>query len=179
MSDIPVWLLDIDGVINACTRKPDTSVWPADVWEAKKVNGFPILCARPALDFITAVHKEGRAEVRWHTTWQKDSALIEQAYGLPSLPVQDCPEFAGRYGNDAWFKLPAAERVVMKEGRDLIWTDDDLVLCNHGDEWVTLEYMKDERRVLTIAPHDTTGLTPKHLRQIAEFLGTQYPAVAS
>lgn len=171
MSAIPVWLLDIDGVINACTRKPDTSVWPADAWEAKKVNGYPILCARPVLDFIVAVHKDGRAEVRWHTTWQKDAALIEQAFGLPSLPVQDCPEFNTRYEIDHWFKLPAAERVVMKEGRELIWTDDDLGYCKGGDDWVTLQYMKDERRVLTIAPHDNTGLTPKHLHRIDEFLG--------
>jgi len=172
VSEVPVWLLDIDGVINACTRKPDPNVWPKDAWRSQKVNGFPITCAVPVLDFIHRIHREGVAEIRWHTTWQKDSALIEQAFGLPHLPVQDCPEFDTRYASDRWFKLPAAERVVMKDGRDLIWTDDDLGYCKGGDDWVTLEYMREERRILTIAPSDNTGLTPKHLRRIDEFLGS-------
>ena len=133
---------------------------------------LPITCAVPVLDFIHRIHREGVAEIRWHTTWQKDSALIEQAFGLPHLPVQDCPEFDTRYASDRWFKLPAAERVVMKDGRDLIWTDDDLGYCKGGDDWVTLEYMREERRILTIAPSDNTGLTPKHLRSIDEFLGS-------
>jgi hypothetical protein len=169
---IPVWLLDIDGVINACTRNPDKNVWPADQWRRDQVNGYPILIAQPVLDFITRVHEEERAEIRWHTTWQKDAVLIEKAFGLPSLPVQDCPEFADRrYDRDRWFKLPAAERVVMQEGRALVWTDDDIEYSISGKDAGALGVMRQAQRILAISPSDMTGLTPKHLRLIDEFLG--------
>jgi len=168
---IPVWLLDIDGVINACTRNPDKNVWPADQWRRDRVNGYPILVAQPVLDFVTRVHKDGLAEVRWHTTWQKDAALIEEAFGLPSLPVQDCPEFATAHTSERWWKLPAAERLVMEEGRALVWTDDDIDYSISGKDAGALGVMRQAQRILAISPSDMTGLTPKHLRQIDEFLG--------
>lgn len=171
---IPVWLLDIDGVVNACTRKPDRNVWPLDQWRSVRVavgdHSLPVLAAQPVVDFIRRVHEEGQAEIRWHTTWQKDAACIEAALGMPSLPVQDCPEFTDRHLRDAWFKLAAAERVVMEEGRSLIWTDDDLGWELRG-AGRTIDLLREVAPILTISPDDRTGLTPKHLRLIAEFVG--------
>jgi hypothetical protein len=168
---IPVWLLDVDGVINACTLRPDPNVWPEDQWRREKVHGFWITAAQPVLDFITRVHKDGLAEIRWHTTWQRDAALIEEAFGLPPLPVQDCPEFATAHTSERWWKLPAAERVVMEEGRALVWTDDDIDYSISGKDAGALGVMRQARRILAISPSDRTGLTPKHLRRIDEFLG--------
>lgn len=175
---IPVWLLDIDGVVNACTRNPDPTVWPVDRWKRERVHGFWILAAQPVLDFIIRAHGDGRAEIRWHTTWQKDAALIEEAFGLPSLPVQECPEFETAHTSERWWKLPAAERVVMEECRALVWTDDDITWSVCGKDAGALGRMRQAHRVLTISPSDATGLTQKHLRQIAEFLGKESLAVA-
>lgn len=173
MTDRPVWLLDIDGVVNACTKKPDRNVWPADQWIRghAEANGhrWPILFARPVAAFLREVHESGRAEIRWHTTWQHEAAHVAELLDLPEFPVQDAPEFTARTGE--WWKLPAALRVVEDEHRPLVWTDDDA-----GDPW---DLPRGDRArlaaaapTLIVAPSHTTGLTPKHLRQIDEFLDT-------
>lgn len=173
----PVWLLDIDGVINACTPKPDPNVWPRNQWCRQEVNGFDILAAQPVLDFITEVHTGSHAEIRWHTTWQHDAQKVADAFNLPTLPVQDCPEFATRHATDLWFKLPAAERVVMQEARALVWTDDDISYAR-SSEMAAFNLMRQGQRILTICPSPYTGLTPKHLRLIREFLNMPAPAAA-
>jgi hypothetical protein len=178
----PVWLLDVDGVVNAISRKPDRSVWPADQWITGTANAdgtdWPILAARPVIDFIRQVHGSGRAEVRWHTTWQRDAANLAKLLDLPEFEVQDCPEFATRRQSlgglsptavrAAWWKLPAAERVVGGEGRALVWTDDDAA-------WPVMprEAAADLARcapTLIVTPQTHLGLTGKHLRKISDFL---------
>jgi|SRR5690242_3889824 len=182
----PVWLLDVDGVVNACTRNPDRSVWPADAWvrtEAKGVgHRWPILVAQPVVDFIRRIHEEGRAEIRWHTTWQHDAQNLAKVLGLPEFPVQDAPEYSAWFGvrdrRDDWWKLPAAERVVGVEGRALVWTDDDLRFPTPA-EGRAIDALRQAGRVLMISPNDRTGLTPKHLRQIDEFLSIHAAAQAA
>lgn len=184
MNDKPVWLLDIDGVINAIGRKPDPSVWPRDLWTARTVAALPILVAEPVLQFIRDVHASGLAEIRWHTTWQNDAVhVFAPEFNLPELPVHHCPEFhagsvAARGGSslggpETWWKLPAALRVVHEEGRRLIWTDDDLEMERwraYGLGGLSIGLTGSAR--LLISPQDRLGLTPKHLRQIAEFIGS-------
>lgn len=183
----PVWLLDVDGVINACTRKPDRNVWAADQWKTSKATAndreWPITWSTAVVDFIREAHESGRAEVRWHTTWQHEAQAIADLTGLPKFDVADAPEFLeheqrssaseaerireGR-ARPAWWKLPAAERVVRDEGRPLIWTDDDIT-------WSLHSYDKDKglrahAPALLVSPHVQTGLTRKQLRQISDFL---------
>lgn len=172
---IPVWLLDIDGVVNACSKKPDRNVWPADQWIHTKVtvnsHSWPVLVARPVVEFIRRVYEDGLAEIRWHTTWQHDAAALEKAVDLPHLAVQDCPEYETRHEIAGWFKLPAAERVVMHECRALVWTDDDLTWELRRPAGRAFEMLRQAARILTVSPSEQTGLTPKHLHQIGEFLG--------
>lgn len=188
----PVWLLDIDGVINACTKKPDRNVWSADDWQFGKAKGgdheWPIWWSRQVVDFIRNVHESDLAEIRWHTTWQKDAAALEALVGLPSFPVADAPEYFESGSAEAaaairedrartWWKLPAAERVVREERRPLIWTDDDIT-------WSLARYDKDAglrayAPVLLISPQETLGLTKKQLRQISDFLAHQRLAMAA
>jgi len=92
----PVWLLDVDGVINAATIKPPTYVWPADAWIKTKVLGLTVHVAQPVLDFIREVHELGRVEIRWHTTWQLDAPAFGEVLGLPTFPVADAPEWGDR-----------------------------------------------------------------------------------
>lgn len=178
----PVWLLDVDGVLNAISKEPDGAVWPKNKWvtaTARSGNAnWPILAAQPVLDFIARTHTSGRAEVRWHTTWQHDALALGKLLGLPEFAVQDCPEFyrerqltggaAPVTVRGSWWKLPAAERVLGEEGRPLIWTDDDI-------RW-EIELLGRDRNlrrlgpVLTITPPQHVGLTPKHLRLIDEFI---------
>lgn len=176
---IPVWLLDVDGVINAAgLGKPPTFAWPADQWTDRHVitmggHKLRIRTARPVLDFICEVHEQGRAEIRWHTTWQEDAQTLAVQLGLPEFPVQDAPEYKAFMGKGVkgWWKRPAAER-ILDEGRALVWTDDDIT-------WSLGRRGEDELRtrgpVLLVSPSEQTGLLPKHLRQIGDFLDL-YPA---
>jgi hypothetical protein len=170
----PVWLLDIDGVVNACVPKPDSSVWPADTWRLATVHGFPILVASPVVEFIRRVHDSGRADIRWHTTWQHNAQLVADEFGLPELPVAEAPEFVLRsydpalHGRDtAWWKRATAERVLTDEKRPLIWTDDDITRSLEPSDRAEIRALGP---ALLISPSDRTGLTPKHLHRIETFL---------
>lgn len=177
---IPVWLLDVDGVINAAVLKPNTSAWPRDEWIATKVVAddcpYPFMVARPVLDLIREVHAGGFAEIRWHTTWRHDTLALEAALDLPHLAVQEAPEFARR-GSGRWWKLPAVERVLMHECRDLLWTDDDITWeLRSGHPARTdgvIELLRQVARIELISPDTQTGLCQRHIRKIREFLNME------
>jgi hypothetical protein len=176
---IPVWLLDVDGVLNACSKKPDRNVWPKDQWVAGRASDgrreWPILFSRPVADFIRQVHEQGRAEIRWHTTWQQDASAVGKLLDLPDFPVQDSPEWGEHISgghikrhDDTWWKIGAALRVVEEEKRPLVWTDDD---CNAFSlPRATRERICAAMPTLIVCPSDTAGLSPKNLRVIDEFL---------
>lgn len=183
---VPVWLLDVDGVVNAATKKPDPNVWPADDWVQGRASddkrSWPITYARPVAAFIREVHEQGRAEIRWHTTWQEWAHAVSRLLGLPEFPIQEAPEWAEflvgdrvKLHDDEWWKIGAALRVVEEEKRPLLWTDDD------ADSVWNLPYDVRTRIVtaqptLIVAPAPETGLCRRHLRQIDEFLTEHAPA---
>jgi hypothetical protein len=169
----PVWLLDIDGVVNALARGPVRGSWPSADWAQHVVHAdipgsgrmvLPIFVAQPVLDFVTAVHASGAAEVIWHSTW-REAAVSDLApvLGLPRLEVSVAPEWTAR-PRDVWWKLPAAQRVVAADRR-LVWTDDDIAVV--PDQVADLAARAD---TLLISPDPRTGLTAEHLAAIADFL---------
>lgn len=171
--DRPLWLLDIDGVVNALATAPVPEIWPEHDWVQRLViteipdrgrMTLPILAARPVLDFVADVHRRGRVEIRWHSTWRTAAVTaFAPALGLPStIPISVAPEWTDRPVLQ-WWKLGAAERAVAA-GRTLIWTDDDLRV--YTDEAERLASPGN----LLIAPHGDTGLTPDDLHRIATFL---------
>lgn len=164
----PVWLLDIDGVINAVAKKPDINTWPRETWHSVDVvasDGFayPILYSTGVTDFIREMSQ--RVDIRWHTTWQVDALSLGEKLGLPVFPVASAPEFrsvAVRFSS-VWWKIGAAERVVFDEERKLIWTDDDL-----WSEARNVEHIATNNCL--VAPPTNTGLLKKHLNHILEWL---------
>jgi hypothetical protein len=180
MNRPPVWLLDIDGVVNAISVDPHPAVWPADRWVRAKATcagvEWPLLAAGPVLDFVRRAHLAGLAEIRWHTTWQHEAADVSRALDLPEFPVQPAPEFRSIHAvggaapvGATWWKLPAAQRVVADEGRALVWTDDDAEIQLDG--WTGEEQaLRRTRSVLIVAPRTQVGLTPDDLLAIDAFL---------
>jgi hypothetical protein len=166
----PLWLLDIDGVINACNRHRPIGTWPGyDNWIKKNVvnsqGSWPILAAKPVLDFITYVHDSGLAEIRWHTTWQEEALDFGDQFGLPTFNIQPCPE-AVKNGTMYWWKFPAVQR-ELSVGRRVLWTDDD----------ITIRLTPTSRRLLEVStqlkmivPKTHTGLSPDNLVDITYFL---------
>jgi len=178
---MPVWLLDIDGVINAAVgpKRPPTHAWPASEWIDTSADGIDrgrvrtrtwrILAARPVLDLIRSVHEQGRAEIRWHTTWQETAREVATALDLPEFAVQDAPEFyqlEEELRRDRWWKLPAVWR-VLAEGRRVLWTDDDASTDLTTAQKATLAAAGCH----VVSPDPMTGLCKRHLREIDEFLG--------
>ncbi len=172
-NDVPVWLLDIDGVINAVAREPVPGSWPADQWVRVLVPAqlpelgamvFPILAARPVLEFVSETVRTRTAQVYWHSTW-REAAVTDLApvLGLPDIPVSDAPEWDDR-PQDLWWKLPAARRVV-GSGRRLVWTDDDIAEFPSD-----VEDLRRRQDTLLISPPRSIGLGPTDLRRITTFL---------
>jgi hypothetical protein len=168
----PVWLLDIDGVVNALARGPVPDSFPPDDWRQYVVEAdipgmgrmlLPILVAQPVVEFIREVYESGRAEVRWHSTW-RTAAMTDLAptLGLPGIPISIAPEWTQR--PPGWWKLPAAQR-VLASGRRLVWTDDDI------DEYLDdVSATMREPSALLISPDPVTGLTQRDLDRITAFL---------
>jgi hypothetical protein len=175
----PVWLLDIDGVVNALARGPVDGSWPAENWVQRVVTAdipntgrtvLPIFAARPVLDFITRVVASGVADVVWHSTWRAAAVTdLAPTLNLPAIPISIAPEWTQR-PERTWWKLPAAQRVVAS-GRRLVWTDDDIAAL--PEQVADLEGRAD---TLLISPDPNTGLTADHLAAIAQFVGLETAA---
>lgn len=189
-TQIPLLLLDVDGVVNAIrgggNRRPwpPARVWPATDWWQLRVRAgdegtYPITVANPVLDMLHTIHDLRLAEIRWHTSWQEHAARdLAPVLGLPEFPVQDrhgavvsyplTPprRWADRDRDEVWWKLPAAIQVVT-EGRGLVWLDDDLRTYRSQVEASPIAQHPDR---LLIAPLEGEGLTPRHLARITEHL---------
>jgi len=172
-ANVPVWLLDIDGVINATYRgtEPPTQVWRRDQWKTTRVNGWQIHVAQPVVDFITEVWEKRRAEIRWHTTWQDEANKLGAALGLPHFWVQESTNEFENQGDyllrGQWWKLPAVWRVKNLEKRSVIWTDDEIVDLSRAQQ----DSLLVGGKALLIAPTASYGLTKRQLARIGEFVG--------
>ncbi|GIF37893.1 hypothetical protein [Actinoplanes xinjiangensis] len=162
---IPVWLLDVDGVLNAYragwwhSRPTLVQAWSEADAYSYRIRYEPRLVAA-----VRTVHEQGLAEVTWCTTWCSDADAIEDALGLPALPRAFTAPVKGAEACAA--KIDAARRVVAA-GRPLVWTDDAEV-GHHADEcaaWTAAG------KALTIAPDESRGLRPGDVRRIRAYLG--------
>jgi hypothetical protein len=167
----PVWLLDIDGVINHFSAGKAREQWQetrsrnAHVEAADGVS-YAIRAMEAMLRGIRTMHRAGLVEIRWHTTWQKDAHKVADAMGLPRFPIADAPEYGWpRYRNTGTWKYPAALRVVAEEKRRLIWTDDDMVWFTERE----LSRLHCDGRALLIPVNGQTGLTPQNLTDIEAY----------
>ncbi|MFI1992424.1 hypothetical protein [Actinoplanes sp. NPDC020271] len=160
---VPVWLLDVDGVVNAYRAGWYGAPRVVQVHSAADAYDYRIRYEPRLVRAIHRIHVRGRAEVTWCSTWCSDAAGLEQAFGLPELPRAFDEPVTGPAASQA--KLAAARRVIAS-GRRLVWTDDveiDLhaAVCA---PWVATG------RALLISPNATRGLRSRHLRRIEQFL---------
>lgn len=169
-TNIPIWLLDFDGVLNVIAANAQENIWPLESWSFNTVIGgtrpWPVLTARPVLDFIRRVHAQKLAEIRWHSTWRGYIRNAETTLDLPEFPITEAPEFEDKK-HRGWWKIPTAARVVLVENRRLLWTDDDLTPYNINS---SSHLWQLDKKSLLITPKTHHGLTPKNLEHIEEFL---------
>ncbi|HYN94711.1 MAG TPA: hypothetical protein VES42_12755 [Pilimelia sp.] len=158
MIDRPVWLLDVDGVINV--RRPGWGAARDGTAHSAGVT-YRLRWAPALIERICAVHRAG-VDIRWCTTWCADADQLERLFGLPRLDRAWSVEL-GRAAAAA-AKLAAA-RQVLAGGRRLIWTDDAEVPTRGAVH----DELTGAGRALLIAPSRRRGLRPEHLAAIEAF----------
>lgn len=175
MSDVD-WLLDIDGVINRASWTVPEGAF--ETWIEHRVTdlstgrSFRIRMAAEVIEFINEVHASRKANIIWHTTWQRSANEVAKAFGLPhNLPILDAPEFERWDHQNAhgWWKMQAGVRNItaaVEAGRRVIWTDDDLDFSHLRELRVDF----DMAELMVIAPDSAVGLTQEHLDAMWAFL---------
>lgn len=162
----PVWLLDVDGVINV--RRP---MWGpqlgrgvARTVEAQGAVDWPIRWAPALIARIRRLAAAGVVEVRWCTTWCPDADVLERLFDLPAFGrALTAAELDAAEDTDP-VKLAAARR-VLAERRRLVWTDDTAVPASGP----SAAELTAGGRGLLIRPHPRRGLRPRDLDRIEAF----------
>jgi hypothetical protein len=163
-TELPIWLLDVDGVVNA---------WDAGWGEPQRVQkvmsksagrSFNLHWAPELIARIQQIQRDGLAEIRWCTTWCPDAGVLENLWQLPALPrAWESRPLNGRAA--AMAKLGAACQ-VLAEKRRLVWTDDGEA-PESGELYDRLTF---DGQALLIAPDHRRGLQPEDLDRIEAFV---------
>jgi hypothetical protein len=160
----PVWLLDVDGVLNATRPAGDGPPRWQEVWSESDQIAYPLRWSPTLIDRIRDLHLDGKVELRWCTTWCPDADELEHLWRLPRLERSLTADPMPR-GPDCWPLKLAAAHEVLADDRRLIWTDDE-ALPRSGparDELVA------GGLALLIAPNPAHGLRPEDLDRIEAF----------
>jgi len=161
----PIWLLDVDGVLNALDKR--SKDWPH--YETPVCRGYVIRYAPALIERMDALVAADKVEIVWLTTWWDNIIHLPFTnwHGYRVANTEDeynaFRKFSGSYD---WWKRPVAQRLYTP-GQKMIWTDDDLAFDRVSVEWVKSVYPD----VLGISPNTNHGLTPAHLDTIEAFLG--------
>ena len=159
----PVWLLDVDGVINA--NRPGWSAAPHQATVAASGTTWRMRWEPRLATAIRETHLSGAAEVRWATSWVSYPDELERVFRLPTLPLAFTDE---AYRGITEAKINAALHVVETENRPLIWTDDE-VIPTDGPIYDRLHAAGVP--LLLIAPKANRGLRADDIDTITMFLG--------
>jgi hypothetical protein len=146
-----VWLLDVDGVLNA--TRAGWSAQPKSGWAYANGNSWRMRWSPQLIERIRKIHRTAHVEILWATTWVGYTSQLENLFKLPALLS------AGSTGMGWGEKLAAAE-AVLASGNRLIWTDDEAI----PREW------ESSKNQLIIRPRSNRGLRPEHLDTIEKFV---------
>lgn len=162
--DTPVWLLDVDGVINV--SKPRWHEQPRSGYAYAEGHGYKMRWAPTLVRRIEELRSTGLVELRWCTTWCYWADQLEYLWGWPHV----ARAFTGTETHPELVRIAKhdAARAVVGEGRRLIWTD-DVEVPTEGDLYDDLTFVGRRNGVLLIKPDGRYGLTPAHLELIERF----------
>lgn len=167
----PVWLLDVDGVVNVARPVWHEQPQHQHVWSPTDQVAYQMRWAPELIDRVRSLHVDGKVELRWCTTWCLDADVLEELWDLPRLERSLTADPMPR-GADCWPLKLAAAQGVLADGRRLIWTDDD-ALPKPGP-------VRDELLAgglaLLLAPKPHRGLRPEDLDRIESFAALSQPS---
>jgi hypothetical protein len=162
---VPVWLLDVDGVLNA--NRPGWGAPPRQGSATFEGQAFQMRWAARLMLDLARLHHDRVVEFRWATTWVDQIDQIETLFRLPAFPVAFSGLPLGPQSKTPAFKAKAALEVVETERRPLIWTDDDAIPAGGP---LLRRLQASGQPLLLIAPDPRRGLQPTHLKAVTEFL---------
>lgn len=157
----PIWLLDVDGVVNA--DKPGWGAAPRVGLIPETNTTYKIRWAPALIKRIRDLNRAHRVTIRWCSTWCSEIDQLERLFGLPHLERAWTHPIGTIAATHA--KLQAARDVLARD-HPLIWTDDEAVPTNGS----LLEELTRHGNALLIAPQMNRGLQPEHLDQIERFI---------
>lgn len=168
-TDVPVWLLDVDGVLNAFSR-PGWSAPPARGDAYADGLQFTLRWAPALLTEVRGLLASDTVEVRWATSWVSYIDQITRTMSLPELPLAfTLPAELTAATSALHDATVAAKRRaaldVVGSGRRLLWTDDDAI-WPPGPERTYLE----GAGALLIVPDARRGLQPDDLDAIRAWI---------
>lgn len=172
----PIWFLDVDGVINACSKISNIHYSQFPRWEETIVNGYTIRYSPDVIDFINRM--SDRVEIRWLTTW-RDKAVTDLApkLGLKDFPFEDAEGRWNAHGSfngqnhlpeNRWWKLNVILKHIETAGENFIWTDDDMTtyVQNYVRRMADFEGME----TFFVSPKIEYGLLSENLVRIETFV---------
>lgn len=150
-ADLPVVLLDIDGVLNPLGKSAPPG------FRTYFLDGFEVALSDRHGAWLQSL--VGKAELVWASTWEYTAnESVGKMLGLPPLPAVAFGK--GRDG-DTWKMAAVSEWVG---DRPFVWIEDDLFLDAY--DWAK----ERAARSLLVKPSGHVGLTEAAIEQIDEFL---------
>lgn len=174
MAGAPWWFLDVDGVLNAFPAPAaGTNGWTyRTVPVATSGSTYAITVADEVVETLVEVHRSGRAEIVWCTTWGDEARTrLAPLVGLPEWPVAQYPDdlrcspLPG-WSAAPWWKVEAISRWLDAEPRPYVFTDDDLT--PEVDDELRTRHL--DVPACLLRPSSSPGLEPEHLAIVTRFL---------
>ena len=170
----PMLLLDVDGVLNALSDRPDTQVWQD--WQrvdvSNRVGTFSVQWSPTVTTTITSWIERDLVTVVCLTTWLDDgNGALRETLGLPDCPglgshLSDDPALPSSGNGLGWWKADLLKEYLKEHpGTPFVWLDDDLRVMRALQAQLSAEH-----DCLLIGPPSRVGLTPKHLRAVEDWL---------
>lgn len=166
-AELPLVLLDFDGVFNALAILMDMSEWQdGKNHSAVMPSGTHGFSYSPSVAkfFVDHAHL---AEFVWLSTWEEETPIYGTAMGLPEFP------WLGAEGMDQepsapWWKFQIVQQLVAQfPERRIIWVDDEIPTDTMDPIRV---WLRENQQVDFICPDDFHGLKSQDLMQIENFL---------